>query len=177
MYKSWRGVLGVTLGSYGVNLSGLLEAKSVMDGAPFDRAMALAAFVAVYTSEMIGFANSQMMESSRVPFTALGVAIGCKDHALRLAHLQLAAFRKGRYLDKDGRDTLSTKFYPAHHCMMRILADYLGEPQHVLAGESLTEPYGGVNNQPQQLMFSSGFGEFHVEQELAVNLNRRPKPE
>ena len=28
---------------------------------------------------------------------------------------------------------------------------------------------GGFKNQPQQLMFSSCFSQFHVEQELAVN--------
>ena len=31
---------------------------------------------------------------------------------------------------------------------------------------------GGFNNQPQQLMFGSGFGEFHIVQEFAVNLYR-----
>jgi hypothetical protein len=28
---------------------------------------------------------------------------------------------------------------------------------------------GGFKNQPQQLMFSRGFSEFHIEQELVVN--------
>ena len=31
---------------------------------------------------------------------------------------------------------------------------------------------GGFKNQAQQLMFSSGFSEFHIEQELAVNRYR-----
>ena len=31
---------------------------------------------------------------------------------------------------------------------------------------------GGFKNQPQQLMFSSGFSEFHIQQELVVNLYR-----
>jgi len=31
---------------------------------------------------------------------------------------------------------------------------------------------GGFNNQPQQLMFSSRFSEFHIVQEFAVNLYR-----
>lgn len=31
---------------------------------------------------------------------------------------------------------------------------------------------GGFKNQPQQLMFSSRFSQFHVEKELAINLYR-----
>ena len=31
---------------------------------------------------------------------------------------------------------------------------------------------GGFNNQPQQLMFCSGVGEFHIVQEFAVTLYR-----
>ena len=31
---------------------------------------------------------------------------------------------------------------------------------------------GGFKSQPQQLMFGSGFSEFHIEQEFAVNLYR-----
>ncbi len=32
--------------------------------------------------------------------------------------------------------------------------------------------HGGFKNQPQQLMFSRVFGEFHIVQELAVDLYR-----
>jgi light-regulated signal transduction histidine kinase (bacteriophytochrome) len=35
--------------------------------------------------------------------------------------------------------------------------------------EDLFQKLGGFKNQPQQLMFSSCFSQFHVEQELAVN--------
>jgi len=31
---------------------------------------------------------------------------------------------------------------------------------------------GGFKNQPQKLMFSSSFSEFHIEEELVVNLYR-----
>ncbi|BBJ22102.1 hypothetical protein W01_00290 [Candidatus Nitrotoga sp. AM1P] len=36
---------------------------------------------------------------------------------------------------------------------------------------------GGFKNQPQQLMFSRGFSEFHIEQELVVNRYWRSKSE
>ena len=36
---------------------------------------------------------------------------------------------------------------------------------------------GALKNQPQQLMFGSGFSEFYIKQEFAVNLYRRLESE
>lgn len=65
------------------------------------------------------------------PFTALGMIIGCKEEASKLARMQLVAHRKGFYY-KDK--------YPIYNFVLRIMADYLNESPLELTGESLTEP-------------------------------------
>lgn len=67
-----------------------------------------------------------------LPYIALGVVIGCKEEAFRLARLILHAYRHA--LDDQKR------FYPIFQFMLRILADYLNEPPHVIMGEALNEP-------------------------------------
>lgn len=115
-----------------------------MEGVLFDVVSAQRAFTSAYTAEMIILQRHnkfptrfpgrilQMMYYSVLPFTALGVVIGCKEEAFRLARMQLLAYKKGYYLDK--RD------YPIYQFIFRILADYLNEPPHVLEGEALADP-------------------------------------
>ncbi len=115
-----------------------------MQGTPFDVALARRAFAPAYTHEMIDLQLHnkfpirfpgrilQMMSYTTLPFTALGVVIGCKEEAFRLARMQLLAYRKGYYLTKH--------HYPIFQFIFRILADYLNEPPHVLEGESLKDP-------------------------------------
>jgi len=118
---------------------------SGVGGAPFDTALATRSFAAIYTTQMIDLqlhAKSPLrfpgrtlhwMSFPELAYTALGVVIGCKERAFRLARMQLAAYRKGFY--DEHRDN-----YPAFHFLLRILADYLGEPPLMLRGEALTNP-------------------------------------
>ena len=69
---------------------------------------------------------------SNVVFTALGVIIGCEPQAHRLARMQLAAFRRDYFADKC--------HYPIFNFVLRVMADYLNEPQLVLEGDALDEP-------------------------------------
>ena len=115
-----------------------------MDGRPFDSQAALRAFSAIYTHQMVVLFRGNMLpirfkkdvpqdlQLTEVPYTALGVVIGCKEQAFRLARMQIAAYQKGYYYDKGE--------YPIFVFMLRILADYLGEPPLVLEGEPLAEP-------------------------------------
>lgn len=115
----------------------VLERHSVQQGAPFDTASAVRIFAAVYTAELIDLAKGSTFDIMRVPYIALGAVIGCKDEASRMARLQLWLYRGGRY----ARNSLNTHYRPALHFILRLWADYLGEPPHVLQGESLTEPH------------------------------------
>lgn len=133
------GGLDLELKIWGKERSAVLERQSVMQGAAFDTESAVRIFAAVYTGEMISLAKAVRMDIRWVPFIALGAVIGCKDEAFRLARLLLLAYRKGRYASVT--NDLSTHYRPALHFIMRLLADYLGEPPHVLQGESLTEPH------------------------------------
>jgi hypothetical protein len=118
-----------------------------MAGEPFDSALAVRAFAAIQTHEMIelysfhfglirfgeGRGAGVGMMMSFLPFTALGVIIGCREEAFQLASLQVSGYRKGRY----NRDRMG---YPIFHFILRVLADYLGKPPIELLGVSLKEP-------------------------------------
>jgi hypothetical protein len=143
-YRIWEeGNLGRSLSMYGALRLFELEMKG-MAGEPFDSALAVRAFAAIRIQQMIEPYSSHMkpmrlgggagvqMDLTFVPFTALGVVIGCKSEVFKLARLQIVAYRKGRYRYR--------VFYPIFHFILRILADYLEEPQITLIGEPLTEP-------------------------------------
>jgi hypothetical protein len=74
----------------------------------------------------------QLLEMNEIAYSALGFVVGRVDEASRVARLQLLAYRREFY-----RDSFS---YPIFHFMMRIIADYLQEPPHILQGESIDEP-------------------------------------
>lgn len=118
-----------------------------MAGGEFDSRLAVRAFAAVYTINMIELemhALSRLRRGrqvydldmiSSIPFMALGVVVGC-DTAFKLAILQVKAYRRGWYLGKAD--------CPIFTFMIRILADYVGEPPFEpplqLFGEPEKEP-------------------------------------
>jgi hypothetical protein len=71
------------------------------------------------------------VEEYEIPYTALGVIIGCQDQAFRLARLQFVAYRKGAY---------HSDVLPIFMFILRILADYLNEPALAPSSASQAEP-------------------------------------
>jgi len=114
--------------------------QQAMSGGSFDSNIALRAFASACTSELIEIrlrclSSEQSpfsMDYAKIPYTALGVIIGCDKQAFRLARLQIAGYRKRWYHTR--------QFYPIFHFMIRLLGDYLGESTISLEGESLTNP-------------------------------------
>lgn len=143
-YRNWELSLNQSLQTYGLYLGYEWERLGV-DGPSFDTAVAVRMFAAIYTSQMMDLqliSKSPMrfpgrtlhwMGFEHLSYTALGVVIGCKEQAFRLAPMQLAGYRKGFY--DDDRD-----HYPGAHFILRILADYLGERPLVLQGFALSHP-------------------------------------
>lgn len=112
----------------------------------WDSALAIRAFAARYTAQTASLYaahqfpnrfNGRLLQAGLstgdVLFTALGIVIGCKEEAIRLARMQLAAYKAGYFLgDK--------RYYPIFTFMLRILANYLEDQPLVLEGEPLAEP-------------------------------------
>lgn len=115
-----------------------------MDGV-WDSNLAMRAFAASYTAQMSDLylhrqfpsrfegRELSMMPMRNVAFTALGIVLGCKEEALRLARMQLVAYKTGYFITERER-------YPIFTFILRILADYLDEPPLELEGEPLAEP-------------------------------------
>lgn len=142
-FRNWERMLPNDLGLYANLALTELELK-VSGGADYDPKLAATAFAGAYTGNMIEYyAHSvfpqrfpgrhlNMISLKDVPFTALGVVIGAFDEAFRLAGVQMSSYRKKHYFDLD--------HYPAFVFILRLLADYLGEGQLSLIGESAEEP-------------------------------------
>ena len=140
----WECFLVYSLSMYGL-MRWYEEEKRGMAGESFDSVLVLDAFFATYTMQMIYLYTHAMtpqrfegqilqsMDRRKLSFTALGVIIGCKKEAFNLARLQLRAYRKHYYRSLEG-------YHPIYHFMLRLLADYLGEPPLVLTGAPLAEP-------------------------------------
>lgn len=115
-----------------------------MDGV-WDGNLATRAFAASYTAQMRElylhhqFPNrfdgriQHMLSMDDLAFTALGIVLGCKEEAFRLARMQLVAYKAGYF--SGGK-----KYYPIFTFILRIFADYLDEPPLELDGEPLVEP-------------------------------------
>jgi hypothetical protein len=67
-----------------------------------------------------------------VYYAAMGMVMGFREHALRMARLQVLAHRLKMFSDPE--------YYPAAQTILRIFADYFGEPDLTLEGEVLTQP-------------------------------------
>ena len=144
-YFSWEAYLPSTLETYGLYLAWEFEPNSLA-AKRFDTALAVRAFAAMYTAQIIDlglYARSprrfpgrtlHRMSFDKLEYTALGLVIGCREQALRLARMQLAGYRKGFY-DAD-RD-----HYAGYHFILRILNDHLGGPPLALRGEALANPF------------------------------------
>jgi hypothetical protein len=140
--RRWETYLGSSLWMYAAMRQFEFERKGI--GGTIDMFLASHAFAAMYTAQMIrlhihnlfpvrlGGRKLRSMSLSAVPFTAMGVAMGCEPEAFRLARMQLAAFRRDYFFDR--------RFYPIFQFALRILADYLDEPPFVLEDEASDEP-------------------------------------
>ena len=67
-----------------------------------------------------------------VYYAAMGVVLGFREHALRMARLHLLAHRLEMFQ--------CPQYYPAAQTILRIFADYFGEPEITLKGEALSHP-------------------------------------
>jgi hypothetical protein len=129
-YRSWEKGLHHDLFMLGLLRLFELE-RSGMAGQVFDSTLAMQAFAAVYTHETIflemhnqeparsGYTRHHMAADA-LPFTALGLVVGCKAEALKLAQAQTAAYRKGWY-DNETADL------PIFIFILRLLASHLDE--------------------------------------------------
>jgi hypothetical protein len=146
-FLSWEIYLEVPFSMLATSHLNELEVSGIK-GNPFDTTLALSSFAANYTCRMIELrslirfpvrfpgrtAQSGLPPSlEKIPYTALGMVIGCRKEAFRLARLQLAAHRK-EYFSK------AQEFYAGSHFILRLLADYLDEAPLVLRGEALSHP-------------------------------------
>lgn len=139
-WPGWMSYLGGDLGGLGRVYLSELESASVLDRRPFDVALAVRAFAAIYTAEMTMLLlhappprrTYRLISYSAVATTALGVIIGCDEEAFRLARLQVLAHRRG--FCSAGEEE------PIFLFMLRLLADYLKEPPLELPRAVLEEP-------------------------------------
>ena len=132
-YRSWENnQLDMDLHLLGLLRVFELEQRG-MAGEAFDSTLAMHAFAAVYTSQVIalefhnqaparfGGTQSSGLETDAIPFTALGLVAGCRAEALKLGRAQTAAYRKGWYQN-------DTADFPIFIFILRMLAAYLEEP-------------------------------------------------
>jgi hypothetical protein len=149
--KGWESFVDLKLSHYGSMRLAEWEIAGI-DRQRWDPDLVATAFSAVYLQQMIDLYIHllfpirhpgrvlQRMSFSQFSFTALGLVIGRHEEALRLARLQLAAFRKQYY------NLILAR--PISAFIARILADYLGEPPvgvrgdppHLLKGEIPADP-------------------------------------
>jgi hypothetical protein len=107
----------------------------------FDVVLARRSFAAFYLKEMIGY--SQRLEScdeADVLFTVLGIVLGCKDQAFRIARLRLDCWRQFAVeaLVSKENDFINTN--PIYTFMLSIIANYLNVAPYIPAAEELKEP-------------------------------------
>lgn len=112
--------------------------RTAVEERRWDPGLAASAFSALRLAEMIclyrfllaprrGIAQSQINDIGAMSATALGFLAGHGEEAIRLARLQLAAYRRG-YLQ-------STIFRPIAAFIARLFADYLGEEPVIFKGD------------------------------------------
>jgi hypothetical protein len=116
-----------------------VEMRGMSVAGSFDSAEALRAFAGIYTVEMIELrrhcrytAEEARMNYRHIPFTGLGIILGCTQ-AFELARLQVLAYRRRHYRRERA-------FYPIFHFMLRITAEFFGESPLDVEGESMMNP-------------------------------------
>ncbi len=145
------GLVGA-LYSYGRYLLWDFEGKA-LGSVKLDCAMAAEVYHSVHIAQFVdilmacrfgrrfGRRSDFSLYEEKISYPALGVIIGCDKLAFKLARLQLLAFRQGLYAPR------FYEHYPVTHFILRLLADYLGEPPLPLRGEALHDPlYNGLFN-------------------------------
>lgn len=141
-WHSWDGTLETTLIVYALLRLREFEAQAV-DASMLDRTKGMAAFAAAYTSQMILLQQHHLsferigkrmhcMSIRDLMFTALGIVLGAKNEGITLARLQLDRYRLGGYTSK--------LTFPIMHFILRLLNDYLEEPELPLMGATLSDP-------------------------------------
>jgi hypothetical protein len=141
-FRSWESRLSSHLGAYVAMRTCVVEAEALTSNAfPTTKWRSLFAATYLYSFSdiypnflwSVRFPDSQRPFDSRydlVYHAAIGMVMGFREHALRLIRLHVLAHR----LELFGYP----QFYPAAQTLLRIFADYLGEPELTLKGEALT---------------------------------------
>lgn len=102
-------------------------------------------FSAFYIAEAIRFSGNSLSLND-TPFAALGIILDSGERSFTLARQRIAYFREllkneatEECYDLLGVIRLKAQA-PIFHFMLRLLADYLNEPPHLLVGKALDEP-------------------------------------
>jgi hypothetical protein len=134
----------MNLSGYAANRNCLVE-KEVLKGNVLPATQWRSLFSAIYlcsfsyfSGELLSRMHSPLREKRAdafyhiVYYAAMGTVLGFHEHALWLARLHLLAHRLEMFH--------SPQFFPAAQTILRIFADYFGEPELTLKGEALTHP-------------------------------------
>ena len=98
-------------------------------------------FAATYLQSFSTFCGAPQFQEDKqwaiekypiVYYAAMGMVMGFREQALLMARLHVLAHRLKMFSD--------TEYYPAAQTILRIFADYFGEPELKLKGEALTHP-------------------------------------
>lgn len=126
----WEFGLDGGLGLYGLEALHKLEFNKSIEEKEFDKHLAVRAFAANYTMEMINLYRHILfplrhdgrvlnrMTSTNVQHTAFGAVIGCTHEAFSLAKLQVAGLQRG-YYEFGGA--------PTSNFILRLILEFLGE--------------------------------------------------
>jgi hypothetical protein len=150
--RSWhRTIYRSSLSNYAANRNGLVE-EELLKGKAFPATLWRPLFAAIYLFSFSVFSRELLTRVQHalkekpvdwsymfVYYAAMGVVLGFREHALRLARLHLLAHRLEMFA--------SPQYYPAAQTILRIFADYFGEPEITVKGEALTHPaYNALAN-------------------------------
>jgi hypothetical protein len=141
-FKEWETYLAYDLRMYADLLIAEAEIAAIA-GKPFDTTAAVHAFAAGYTASMIetslyqlSLARTDHQRRGRNPgeimIAGLGMVIGCRAEATRMTRLLAHSYRS-QWFD--------TSFdWPAHAFVLRLMADFVGDPPIALHEEIAHEP-------------------------------------
>jgi hypothetical protein len=143
-FRSWHRGIYANLSCYAANRNCLAE-EEVLNGNTPPAAHWRSLFAAIYfcsfsyfSGEVLARIHSPLREKRAdafyhiVYYATIGVVLGFREHALRLARLHLLAHRLKMFH--------SRQYYPAAQTLLRIFAEYFGEPELTIEGEAHTHP-------------------------------------